>query len=291
MPFECAKALAQTFCYPIRELLTPIFGPHFVDTCLPIDDPEFGSFKIDTDIIRQCREDMNSWQSAQRFDTPQCLSSSPARSTCTEHTAASACSTPLHQQSIQANRNKDSPCISPKTIPVDSEWSNMNRITKSETPRISTPETPLVTIHTRSGLKDEQRDPEFDDLVRGTANLCSEHCSAPSPKTVEDRCSQEPSPPGSYGYHAQDHQAACILLELSKDARGFDESTVAGPSSLARLPISNPEPADLSPSSEREENKVPRKSVERCKKKRVAADAFAEPLEHGSRSKKPSRKR
>ncbi|SMR43849.1 unnamed protein product [Zymoseptoria tritici ST99CH_3D1] len=53
MPYACARAVCLTFCYPIRWALTPIFGPTFIDECLRPNDPGFGRFKIDPEIVRR----------------------------------------------------------------------------------------------------------------------------------------------------------------------------------------------------------------------------------------------
>jgi hypothetical protein len=61
MPFKAAKAVAATFCYNIRYALTPLFSQDFVDLCIHPSDRNFGSFRIDDDIIRQCAVETQSW--------------------------------------------------------------------------------------------------------------------------------------------------------------------------------------------------------------------------------------
>ncbi|KAF2432920.1 DNA-binding domain of Mlu1-box binding protein MBP1, partial [Tothia fuscella] len=51
MPFECAKAVAATFCYNVRHALTPLFGKDFLDICIHPAHPSYGNFKIDQSII------------------------------------------------------------------------------------------------------------------------------------------------------------------------------------------------------------------------------------------------
>lgn len=54
MPYEAARAMAATFCYPIRYALVPLFGPDFVSLCCHPEDPAFGRMVIDSDIVRHC---------------------------------------------------------------------------------------------------------------------------------------------------------------------------------------------------------------------------------------------
>ncbi|PWY94603.1 hypothetical protein BO94DRAFT_279492 [Aspergillus sclerotioniger CBS 115572] len=53
MPFEAAKALAATFCWKIRYVLTPIFGLDFPSRCIHPEDTRFGDMRIDPAIILQ----------------------------------------------------------------------------------------------------------------------------------------------------------------------------------------------------------------------------------------------
>ena len=54
MPFEAAKAVAATFCYPIRYALTPVFGLDFVSLCIQPGVEGFGQMVIDSNIVRKC---------------------------------------------------------------------------------------------------------------------------------------------------------------------------------------------------------------------------------------------
>ena len=54
MPFEAAKAVAATFCYPIRYALTPVFGLDFVPLCIKPGVEGFGQMVIDPNIVRKC---------------------------------------------------------------------------------------------------------------------------------------------------------------------------------------------------------------------------------------------
>ncbi|QDS73056.1 hypothetical protein FKW77_009667 [Venturia effusa] len=61
MPFQCAKAVAETFAYSIRYALVPVFGKGFLDACLRPEHPNFGSFKIDLAVVAHCRTETKLW--------------------------------------------------------------------------------------------------------------------------------------------------------------------------------------------------------------------------------------
>ena len=56
MPFDAAKAVASTFCYRIRYVLTPIFGLDFPAQCIAPGATGFDSMHIAPKIIRDCIE-------------------------------------------------------------------------------------------------------------------------------------------------------------------------------------------------------------------------------------------
>lgn len=63
MPFRAAKALATTFCWNIRFLLTPMFGLDFPAQCIPPNDARFNNMIIDPEIVRQATEDVAYYRS------------------------------------------------------------------------------------------------------------------------------------------------------------------------------------------------------------------------------------
>lgn len=64
MPFEAAKAVAATFCWKIRYILTPLFGTDFPSQCIPPQDrARFGRMIIDSAIVRQATETANRYRS------------------------------------------------------------------------------------------------------------------------------------------------------------------------------------------------------------------------------------
>lgn len=56
MPFEAAKAVAARFCYEIRYVLVPVFGPDFVSMCEKCGDPFYLRLSVDPGIIQRCTE-------------------------------------------------------------------------------------------------------------------------------------------------------------------------------------------------------------------------------------------
>lgn len=56
MPFEAAKAVAAKFCYEIRYVLVPVFGPDFVSMCQKCGDSSTLRLKIDASIVQRCTE-------------------------------------------------------------------------------------------------------------------------------------------------------------------------------------------------------------------------------------------
>ena len=80
MPYEAAKAVAATFCYPIRFALTPVFGVDFLSLCVRPEDPAFSRMVISRNIVRQCTEAARSFHALSRgvsvTSSPQTLDSS-----------------------------------------------------------------------------------------------------------------------------------------------------------------------------------------------------------------------
>lgn len=51
-PFNVARAVAASFCWKIRHVLSIVFGYDFVSQCIPPGDPRFGQMTIDPAIVR-----------------------------------------------------------------------------------------------------------------------------------------------------------------------------------------------------------------------------------------------
>ncbi|KAF1977574.1 DNA-binding domain of Mlu1-box binding protein MBP1, partial [Bimuria novae-zelandiae CBS 107.79] len=59
MPYQAAKAIAATFCWHIRWVLTPVFGYDFPDMCVHPNDPRYSKFVIDPKIVQECINETN----------------------------------------------------------------------------------------------------------------------------------------------------------------------------------------------------------------------------------------
>lgn len=56
MPYDAAKAVAARFCYEIRHVLVPVFGPDFVSMCRNYADRSYLHLKVDRSIIERCTD-------------------------------------------------------------------------------------------------------------------------------------------------------------------------------------------------------------------------------------------
>ncbi|KAJ5174227.1 uncharacterized protein N7482_000104 [Penicillium canariense] len=71
MPFEAAKAVATTFCWEIRYLLTPLFGTDFPGMCIPPSDRgRFARMVIDPAILNRAAETAHYYRSLERLERP-----------------------------------------------------------------------------------------------------------------------------------------------------------------------------------------------------------------------------
>ncbi|QIW97660.1 hypothetical protein AMS68_003178 [Peltaster fructicola] len=129
-PYACARALCITFCYPIRWALTPIFGPSFVQECLLPNDPGFGKFKIDSQLIEDAQAEAEEWRRA-------AVSYKTHASSTPQHTAQRRATDKKKlpkQIKIRKTTSRstvesqvygygpDSPPVSPKTVPHKSQY-------------------------------------------------------------------------------------------------------------------------------------------------------------------------
>ncbi|CAG8272507.1 unnamed protein product [Penicillium salamii] len=72
MPYDAAKALAATFCWKIRHVLTPLFGTDFPAMCVhPDERRRHGVMVIDPEIIRAATEQANYFRSLEMPSSPR----------------------------------------------------------------------------------------------------------------------------------------------------------------------------------------------------------------------------
>ena len=166
MPYECARAICLTFCYPIRWAVTPIFGPSFVRECLQPGTPDFAKFRVDAETVRCAQLEAEGWKQPRigRITVDQIPRSVPAEATETtsKHLRPRTArptfkdGSPFESDgdtcdessySVRRAAPVDSPGISPKTsmheIHRNPGWTSINRSRSPPPPPTNTPITSL----------------------------------------------------------------------------------------------------------------------------------------------------
>lgn len=64
VPYHCARAVCATFCHPIAGALIPIFGPSFLQDCIPPESPLFGRMVIDERIVIDAKHEIAAYRHA-----------------------------------------------------------------------------------------------------------------------------------------------------------------------------------------------------------------------------------
>jgi hypothetical protein len=153
MPFECAKAVAATFCYNVRFALTPLFGRSFLDACLHPTDPNYGSFKIDNSIIERCTAETQLWlHRSDARQTPSASSRAPSEAPGTPNLGSDSTSAPSFPPWPKFKKLK--PKLEKKNATpesgygTDTDWSEASRRSPQISPKsiwasINRPETPV----------------------------------------------------------------------------------------------------------------------------------------------------
>jgi hypothetical protein len=136
MPFEAAKAVAATFCYPIRHALTPIFGKAFLSMCTLPKDANFGKFLISQEITDQCTAECERWrQESEERQTSARDHSMPMDIPRSQTTYQQAWTTkPVRQcqADIESGYGTDTDqsdkyLFSPQVSPTSRAWTSINR--------------------------------------------------------------------------------------------------------------------------------------------------------------------
>jgi len=210
MPFEAAKAVAATFCYEVRYALTPVFGEDFPDLCVLPSDRNFGSFRIDSGIIRQCTQETQSWLSRTdaRHTPASSLYSSPDPSVTEPYTppqltlrapfrlkklrskafkATDSESGYGTESEIDSDRLAFSPQVSPKTIV--SEWAAVNmKPSSKESTAVEGLQmlsgSPIRHSTESSSQTAKRRLLDTDDDYAGDASTADEHDAPNSPQPL-----------------------------------------------------------------------------------------------------------
>ncbi|RMZ89163.1 hypothetical protein DV736_g3605, partial [Chaetothyriales sp. CBS 134916] len=70
IPYDAARAVAATFCWDIRYVLTPVFGIEFLDMCIPPDSDKYGLMLIDPKITKLCTEQACEYRQLELVNPP-----------------------------------------------------------------------------------------------------------------------------------------------------------------------------------------------------------------------------
>ncbi|GAT28768.1 APSES transcription factor Xbp1 [Aspergillus luchuensis] len=192
---RAAKALAATFCWNIRFLLTPMFGLDFPAQCIPPNDARFNNMIIDPEIVRQATEDVAYYrsleplvprrgghQNAQELDRDQqCKTrdASPCQQTCPN--------VPLH----------DTYCVSPTS-------SSQNTYMLANTPYITDESISPHAVFER-GMREDFRSETSSQLTFYGSSLSSNHLSDDDHKRDSQVDPQE-------SYYSSDLSSADVIL-------------------------------------------------------------------------------
>lgn len=155
MPFQCARAVCETFAYSIRYALVPIFGTDFLGACLRPEHPGFGSFKIDPLIVAHCGTETKLWPLREDARATPASSRAPSEAPETPRSGRNILQSRQFKELRPKLTNKAmSPesgygtdtdgansSYSPAVSPAPSTWASINR---PETP-VSMPPTQLPT--------------------------------------------------------------------------------------------------------------------------------------------------
>ena len=144
IPYEAAKAIAATFCWSIRYVLTPVFGLDFIDMCIPPDSEKFGRMLIDPKITELCTQQAQAYLQLE-LENPSTRPTSGVPSPRTPKTPTfSRGTTPLRFKAINDNTSSgysteagdnDRYTLSPASpVPFRHPWSAAN--TPRSAPRI-----------------------------------------------------------------------------------------------------------------------------------------------------------
>lgn len=146
MPYEAAKAIAATFCWKIRYILTPLFGTDFPSLCIsPSDRARFGRMIIDPAIVQRAAGIANKYQALELQTRTLTLAGSENESATSstserramEDAALDDCpprqlfpKVPRHRYTDSVGSARDSSsepyCVSPHS-PTGSTWTPVNR--------------------------------------------------------------------------------------------------------------------------------------------------------------------
>lgn len=236
MPFDAAKAIAATFCYEIRYVLTPVFGLDFPAMCLEPEDPAFNRPSIDPNIVDRCIQMAHS----HRINSRESSVIASPRSTDSNQRQWGLQWTPKSMKSMKSKGADDesdygtdralSPFPSlaaahgsawnPVNKPRSSGWNQYQMPSPQRTPELNsqTPESPEEAAPPKRSPPKGKRTP------KGDASNEALH-----PKRKRPLADRPSTPELSKYYEPAEILAAKALLELHRADRELGERLRANP--------------------------------------------------------------
>ncbi|KAJ5544491.1 hypothetical protein N7535_007110 [Penicillium sp. DV-2018c] len=202
MPYDCAKALAATFCWKIRFALTPLFGNDFPDMCIPITERgKFGRMVIDRSIIMRATELANHYRSLEPIHNSPVSRPEPRAPSSTYRLLQpyredqSVKLAPLkipHDYAESSTSTRDSStepyCMSPKSPSPFSSFTPVNALRKTA----STPRSHVKPSHGILNRMSEVMGPEDISGESDTASISSSNLySTPHSTSLDDQLDAE----------------------------------------------------------------------------------------------------
>lgn len=224
VPFEAAKAVASRFCYNIRYVLVPVFGPDFVSMCEVPDQGAWMHLSISRSIIQHCTEAATAYQSQSRDssmgNSPRTSSALPTSIWPAKPTLRPKSRTIMDFESGYATDSERS--VHPGS-PMSSEWTPVNSPKQKDLPPINVTSTPLDHRACKTSGRKKWGYPEralFEDNVvledKESSSAPSQMASLESsPVAKRTKIPEEITPDIRARYSEADIDAACALVALS----------------------------------------------------------------------------
>ena len=233
VPFEAAKAVASRFCYNIRYVLVPVFGPDFVSMCEVPDEGAWMHLSISRSIIQHCTEAATAYQSQSRESS---MAISPritsALAPCIWPAKPTLRPKPRMIMDFESGYATDSERSVYPASPISSEWTPVNSPRQKELPPICVTSTPRSHRAGKTLGRKKWGYPKralFEDEValeeKGSSSAQSPMTSLESsPVAKRTKISEEITPDIRARYSESDIDAACVLVGLGVEGDHFGGS-------------------------------------------------------------------
>ena len=143
VPFEAAKAVASRFCYDIRYVLVPVFGPDFLSMCATPDQEAWMNLSIGRSVIQHCTEAATAYQ-AQSRESSMAISPRTTSACTTSIWPAKPTLRPKSHtiMDFESGYATDSERSVYPDSPISSEWTPVNSPRQKDLPPINVTSTP-----------------------------------------------------------------------------------------------------------------------------------------------------